>query len=342
MEENTITEEIATYLNRFMAFKDNDQPLAIALWVLHTHTFGDSFPFGPWTTPYLYVHSSESRSGKTTLIELLEPLVLNAERATDMTSSSMFRLIETVQPALFVDEVDAVFNGAKNEGMRGVLNGGYKRGGYVWRTTGGEPEKFNTFCAKLLAGIDNGQMPETVHSRCLPIHLRRMENVADRETYYPWLAGPDSEALGAAIVEFIREYGQKGNLQYLPKPIEGINPRNFEVVMPLLQIAHYLGIEDTAREAFHRLFTTVAVRETTETIVLRRIKELFDTRNTDRLHSATICAELEGGWNGKLLAKRITEPLEIGSPTVFTTDGRTSRGYYRWQFETAFKAYLGE
>jgi hypothetical protein len=338
-----ITDTITTYLNRFMSFRDEDQPLTIALWVLHTYTFSESFPWGPWTTPYLYVHSSESRSGKTTLIDLLEPIVLNAERATDMSSAAMFRLIETVQPALFIDEVDTLWSGAKNETMRSTLNGGYKRGGYTWRSVGGEAVKFNTFCPKLLAGIDNGHLPETVGSRCLPIELTRMPTNAATETYYAHLAGPEAEAVSDAIVDFISEYAQHvSSDQYTPKPIDGLNPRHFEIVMPLLQVAHYLNIEEEARAMFLRIFATKPRKDTTEAASLRIIRNLFDELHTEKLHTATICVALGEGWNGKLLGKRITEPLEIGSPTTFGWNGRTAKGYYRFQFEAAFNAHLGD
>ena len=126
--EATILDRVQNHLTRFMQFENPAYPLLISLWAIHTHTFSESFPMTPWTTPYLYVYSETPGAGKSKLIEILEPLVLNPEKAEDLTSAAMFRLIESVHPTLFVDEVDTVFNGgAKHDDLRRTLNTGYKQ-----------------------------------------------------------------------------------------------------------------------------------------------------------------------------------------------------------------------
>lgn len=175
----TIIEEIQSYVGKYVQM-GKEESLAVALWVLHTWTFSPALP-SPYTTPYLYIHSAERRSGKTRLLEVLETIIRNPLRAADVTSPVLFRAIETMNPTLLLDEVDAIWSGAKNEELRGVLNAGYKRGGYVYRVERSEPRQFNVFGPKALAGIDNAMLPDTVRDRCIPIHMHR-QNAGDRKS----------------------------------------------------------------------------------------------------------------------------------------------------------------
>lgn len=347
-----IIAEIREYLNRYMVFPNEDQSFAVALWALSTWTFSPAFPRTPWTTPYLYIHSEESRSGKTLLLDLLEPITLNPERAVDMTSSVLFRLIEKIQPTLLIDEVDAIWSGAKNEAMRGVLNGGYKRNGYVWRTVPGpdgpEPTKFGTFSPKILAGIDNGMLPETIQSRCIPIHLRRVGKLNEngeleapdgttREIFYEYMAGPVAAELVPKVDQWVRENGEK-IIGYLPKPTPGMNPRAWEVCMPLVQLAAAAGMETEAREALARLTAPQPVKDTPGIAMLRAIKTAFDEADTDRLFTDVLLAATEFS-SGKLLSKRL-EQYEVGPTNGITIRNKRGKGYYRHQFTDAWERYL--
>jgi putative DNA primase/helicase len=339
--ETQITRRIEDYLKTYMAMSD-EQAFAVSLWVLHTWTFSDSFPRRPWTTPYLYVHSAEKQSGKTLLIDLLESLVLNPERAVDMTSSVLFRLIESVQPTLFIDEVDTIWSGAKNEAMRGVLNGGYKHGGYVWRTVPGpdgpEPQKFGTFSPKLLAGIDNSMLPDTIADRCIPIKLRRKRADDQRRIYYSFEAGPIAEQLANEINEWMQAHAE-AIIDSLPEPMTDVSPRAFEIAMPLLQIARADRREKEARQVLASLLNSREERESEGTRLLRSILELFESRKVDRVTSAELLAHL-GITHGKILGTKL-RPYEIGPTHMFLVNGnKKERGYYRHQFEDAFARYL--
>lgn len=356
--EPNIIEKIESYLNTYMVFPDPAQARTVALWVLHTWTFSESFPFSPMATPYLYINSETPRSGKTLLIDLLEPIVLNPERGADMTGSVMFRLIEKIRPTLFVDEVDTLFQqgGAKNEPMRNVLNSGYKWSGYTWRNVGGEPEKFKTFCAKLLAGINNGKLPETVETRSIFINLRRVTSVnaegeivapdgSTREIYYAFMAEEAADQLVKDIQAFMA--GWIAHYQrYTPKPIAGMEPRQWEIAFPLVQVAHEVdrqtgrtGIEDAIREMLKVIIAPRQDKEKPEVALLRAIKKAFDDEKTDRLFTETLCAYLGEGWNGKRLGPALRK-LGVGPSTTLTIKNRTLKGYIKAQFAQAWEDYL--
>lgn len=347
-----IVDEIVEYLNTYMVFANPCHPRVIALWVLHTYTFGDSFPMGPMTTPYLYINSTEPGCGKTLLIDLLSPIARNSEVGADMTASVIFHLIESIRPSLFIDEVDTIWSGAKNEATRNVVNSGYKHSGYTWRQQGKETVKFRTFGPKLLAGIDNGHLPDTVASRSIEIMLEKVAKLNDegqlvapdgstREIYYSFMAEEIAEGINRKIEAFIATWAANYS-RYMPKPIPGLGTRQFEIAFPLLQVAHAVGIEEEAREWMKIVFTPKPAKDTPAQALLRSIRKAFDEAETDKLHSAMIVAQLNEeapGWNTKLLSARLKGLVE-GSPATIWIGNRQAKGYYRHQFEKAFAAQL--
>jgi hypothetical protein len=142
----------------------------VVLWIAHTHALA-AFEVTPF-------RSAEKRSGKTRLLEVLHELVPSPWQAVQPTEAVLFRKIEEQQPTLLLDEVDAIFKGpptSRTEGLRAMLNAGYRRGAIVDRcnstAAGVNLVKFRVFCPKVLAGI--GTLPDTVNDRCIPIILAR-------------------------------------------------------------------------------------------------------------------------------------------------------------------------
>ncbi len=62
-----LLERLAWFIRRYVALSE-DQPILIALWIVHTHTLAAAD-----TTPYLNIKSAEKRSEKTRLLEVLSP-----------------------------------------------------------------------------------------------------------------------------------------------------------------------------------------------------------------------------------------------------------------------------
>lgn len=339
--------EIVNYLNTYMVFQTSDQPLALALWAVHTYTFDPSFPRSPWLTPYMYVNSNGPACGKSVLLELLEGIVRNPVTAGSLTASSLYRLVGDVKPTIMLDEVDTIaWNGA-DEGLRNTYNTGYKHNGFTYRTEGGEAVKFHTFAAKLLAGIrdDRNEIPRTILTRAIPINLAPKPADAEVEPFYSFMAGPVAEELAARIRIWVKQ-NALAIAEYMPKPDERLHSRQFELAFSLLGIARVAGCEQEAREAIIRLLAPEPEKERPEVRVFRIIKEAFDNQETeigigDKIHTATICAAL-GGINGKALSG-ILRPRGIdGNNTVqvgVKADGKPDvrKGYWRHQFVETWK-----
>ena len=98
--------------------------LTTALWAIGTHAaqLFDCYP-------YVALLSAAKRSGKTRLMEALEPLVRDPWRGTAPSPAALYRMLET-GPTLMLDEVE-VFNG-KNKSettqiLLAVLNAGHRK-----------------------------------------------------------------------------------------------------------------------------------------------------------------------------------------------------------------------
>jgi putative DNA primase/helicase len=139
---------------------------ATALWVLHTYLIACFV-----ISPRLAVTSPEKGCGKTTLLDILSRLVRRALSAANVTPAAIFRVVETHQPTLLIDEADTFL--ANNDELRGILNSGHRRGGSVIRTIGDdhEPRQFSTWAPAAIAMI--GRLPDTLNDRSIVISLRR-------------------------------------------------------------------------------------------------------------------------------------------------------------------------
>jgi hypothetical protein len=143
---------------------------AIALWNAHTYVYETAT-----ATPYLHPYSPEPGSGKTTLLDVLELVARDAVQADNLTEAVLFRMIDTLHPTLLFDEVDAVFgkkNSDSTEGIRQVLNSGYRRGKSVWRCVGPTHQlaHFDVYCPKATAGLH--ELPATLAHRSIPIAMK--------------------------------------------------------------------------------------------------------------------------------------------------------------------------
>jgi len=337
-------EEIDKFLRRFVIFSDDAHAEVIALWVLHTWAFDAAY-----ATPYIYVHSAEPQSGKTRTMEVTQLLARESISAGNISAAGLFSVIGSSAPAVFIDEVDAVFTGAANEELRGVLNSGYKQGGNVMRFVGKlsedgtrEVASFSTFCPKMLVGIDNGAMPDTIRDRCIPLQLKRKKTSQEVERYLPRIVEPQAEELRRKIEAWATKNIER-ILSVDPntiKALEGVSDRAFEIAEPLLILARVAGgkqAENRARKALTSLLAGQAPKLSPGIQALQAAKELLDEAKMDRLSSAILAAHL--GVSPKKLGV-LLQPYGITPSTIRFPSGEKVKGYYRRDFQDAWERYL--
>jgi 5S rRNA maturation endonuclease (ribonuclease M5) len=168
-ELSPLLDEIVAYMLRFIVLS-GVQADAIALWVVHTHVF-----VAADATPYVQVTSAEKRSGKSRLLDVLEPLVREPMKVISPTEAVLFRMIDATRPTVLIDEYDTIFKNKDYEGLRAILNAGFQPGTLVPRLlpvgNSFQLQTFDVFSPKALAGI--GELPETISDRSIRIELKR-------------------------------------------------------------------------------------------------------------------------------------------------------------------------
>lgn len=333
---NDILARVQAHLERYVGFANPAHPLALSLWILHTHAFDAAY-----VTPYIYVSSVDPGAGKTTLMDTMSDLARNPVASANISASYLFRKVDVERPSLFIDEVDTIYGGAKNEELRSVLNSGYLYNGKTTKTVNGEPTDFSTFCPKMLGGIDNGRLPETVADRCIRVRLRKLsgDTLAAKR-----IARRNIKKLARdeSLAELRHELARWASIETIdalsdiePPIIEGLSARQWDIAEPLMQIAHMFHVADEARAAITAIFAGEKV-ETEETRILRCAQELFEETTSDRITTNTL-AEIVGYTPDRL--SRTLAPLGIKARPMKVA-GSTVRGYFRPEFESAWERYL--
>ncbi|MEW6322534.1 MAG: DUF3631 domain-containing protein [Acidobacteriota bacterium] len=337
---------VTGYLRRYVVLSD-DQIVAVALWVAHTHAFEAAD-----CTPYLQITSATKRAGKTRLLEVLEPIVARPWFTGRTSAAALMRKIDAQRSTLLLDESDAAFNsdGEYGEALRGQLNLGYRRRGSstvcVGQGTKIEARDFSTFSPKAIAGI--GQLPPTVADRAIRIELRRKTT---DEPCARWRdrdgtaeARPISESLArwAGYAVEVLSAARPG----LPR---ALSDRAADVWEPLLAIADLAGSEwaERARRAAIALSGTPDDGDINVEL-LHDIARIFEEERSTFLDSTTLAsklaAQVDRPWadwrQGRgITPKAIAERLKGFSIVPVRNAEGSARGYRRDQFDDALARY---
>jgi hypothetical protein len=345
----TVLDAVRVLVRRYVVMTD-EQQTAIALWTFHTHALDAAT-----ATPYLSITSAEMESGKTRLLEALEPLVARPWLTGRVTAAVLPRRIEAETPTLLLDESDAAFKGEKEyaEALRGVLNSGHRRSGKTTLCVGQGAsmsyKNFSTFCPKAIAGI--GELPDTVASRSIPIRLQRRapgEHVAD---FFADDAEAEAEPLKVAMAS-LADYSLETLRHTRPERLEGLRDRAFDCWRPLLAITELAGGNWPTRARQAALVLSGSVKASHESDSVKLLRDLHGILRPDRLRlpSTVICEELHAieespwvEWYGKPLTVRglakLLSRYDI-EPKAFRFGEHTLRGYERAWFEDVWVRYL--
>jgi hypothetical protein len=246
---------------------------------------------------------------------------------------------------ILFDEVDAIFNpknGGNNEDLRALLNAGYKRSATIARCVGDakniKVERFPVYAPAALAGIA-GNMPPTITTRAITIHMRRRrpdEPVEPfRERHVAHQARPLREQLAAWIDTTTTQLHDA-----IPTMPNGVTDRAAEIWEPLLAIADTAGDHwpTTARNACRHFVLNAGPQPTSTGVrLLADLRELFTRAGTGRMTTTDLLAALhdldESPWadlHGKPLdARRLGS--ELGKYGVRSKDikinGHSIKGY---------------
>ena len=350
-----LLDEVRAYIDRFIAFPDEHCLTAVALWAAHAHMIEHFY-----TTPRLALLSPEAGSGKTRVLEVLEPLVTSPMMSLSASPAAVFRTLSDRQITLLFDECDTIFSRRgkddSNEDLRALLNAGYRRGARIPRCVGPKHEvvEFPVFCAVALAGI--GSLPDTIMSRSIIIKMRRRAPSELVEQFRERWHHPEGYALRDRLALWAESAGRSAG-DAAPDMPRGVVDRPAECWEPLLAVADAAGGHwpDTSRAA---CVTLVAVAQ--ERRVSLGIRLLGDLRavlgDDDAIHTEIALERLcdaddsrlgaDAPWaelHGKGLTTRGLASLlgNYGIHSKLVRIGTTvKRGYRREDLWDAWQRYL--
>lgn len=345
-----LLERVEKVLRRYIVLPSDAARDALALFVLHTWAIE-----GAHATPYMLVISPEKGSGKSRLLEVLELLVRAPWPCLSASEAALFRRIERDTPTLLLDEIDAIFKSSTEatEPIRAVLNGGNRRGACASRCVGKGTDMqvvdFSIYCAKVLAGIDTGHVPETVVDRSVVIHMQRRRPDERVERLRMRLVEQRVQKLRAELERWAQEHVERLAAADPSLP-DDLSDRQADAWEPLLAIADTAadGWPERARKAAHVL----SDRETAAsrgTMLLAAIRDALG--DAPAIFTTNILEEINnddelpfGGWSdGKGLDARglskLLKPYGLG-PTTVRQSEKVAKGYKRADLAEAFARYL--
>jgi hypothetical protein len=344
-----LLDKVAAWTGRYLSVPSEHCITVITLWAAHTHA-ADAF----YVTPRLIVDSAEPESGKTRVLELLNLIVRAPIFTMNTTIAALYRRLAGEPRTILLDETDAVFakGAAQNhEDLRALLNAGYKRGATVDRCVGDGASmtvaEFPVFAPAALAGIA-GNMPATITTRAVTIHMRRRapdEHIAE---FLEEDAAEEAAPLREELAAWASSAQLKGARPVMPA---GVTDRKAEVWRALLAVADAAGGDwpGWARTACRHF--VLAADPTELSLGTRLLADLRDVfRDRDAMPTADILDALmaidEAPWlsmyGRPIDARRLSRMLGKYQvkPKVIRIGDSTPRGYTREQLADLWRRYL--
>jgi hypothetical protein len=335
------------YLLREYSEMKQHEFIAVALWTLHTHVYSRFMH-----TPRLALTSPVRGCGKTNALDVLETLVATASKTDSITAAALCQEIDRRHPTMLLDEADNL--GLLRDGLlRAIVNAGHKRGG---RRSISQRE-YSLFAPMAYAAIGTtATLPLPLLQRSIVINMERHDGTRPLKRFD---SGNPDPALGATYLEVLR-WARTVTLELNPIMPEGLRNRSADNWRPLFAVADALGWGEKARAAAME-FAKSHQDEDVPVTLLRDIRDLFDERRFDRLWSETIIDYLvnldDAPWSewrgvqGDQQPRRLTQAQLADTLRLFgirprtvwlrnrRPDSRSKKGYYRSQFEQAWRSY---
>jgi Protein of unknown function (DUF3631) len=343
-----LLDELATAIRRYIVMPDHSHDVC-ALWTVHTYLL-DHFLI----SPRLAIRSPAPGCGKTTLLDVLEQLVLRPLQTSGATAPVLFRVIEACRPTVLLDEGNKAL--ANNLELLAVLNDGHRRGGQTLRNVAVgddyEPRAFSTYSAMAIAFLKH--LPPELHDRSVAIEMRRAlpgERIEQfRIDRVDHLAN-----LARKIARWTQDHAARIGAADPVMP-SGIYNREADNWRPLLAIAAAAGGEwpKRASDAAEHCHAAADVDNRSQLETL-----LADIRGVSRGKTEAPSADLvnhlvaleghpwaEMGNSGKPLTQnrlaRMLKPLGILPEAIWigSSTGKALKGYVFAHFKEAFDRYL--
>lgn len=127
LEPKRLLKELKSQFALYIEFPEIECYDFFPLWIIGTylHPLFKAYP-------YVYVGGIKE-TGKTKVLNVCSCLGFNSIFSGNMSSASLFRLIQNNRCSLFIDESEKLSNPQRAEDFRNILLNGYKQGSFIYR-----------------------------------------------------------------------------------------------------------------------------------------------------------------------------------------------------------------
>jgi len=239
---NEIFCKIRDYIKDHVYYQSSAVYQILSLWIMGTYVFKifDSYP-------YIWLNGPMS-SGKSLLIDVLEPIVFNGHAVSGITAPALFKTVHYNNVTLIIDEAEKFGSKESNSDIKCLLNRGYRKNSKVTRCCGGKKiETYNSYGPKLLACIN--QVDPVLASRCILIQSVKKSEAVNLKRLRPGTLGTLHEELRGDQYVFAMRNASKIHETYLKVDDlidipAFIANRDLDLFEPLLCIAHIIDEEN--------------------------------------------------------------------------------------------------
>ena len=348
-----LLDEITGWISGYV-FTAGESVDAITLWAVSTW-FVESIYFAP----LLSILSPTKQAGKTLIIDLLEWICRKPVRTSGVgiTPAVIFRLNEDSQPTFLVDEAEKLAGKNSDEGIIGLLNEGYRRGGKVHRcgdkSNQFKVEEFDAFGFRLLASIK--PLWDTILDRSIVIRMTRKPRNQNIRRFKAQEVQAEGSILAQKILRFVNDNTKdlQALLAETPQP-KSLSDRGCDNWSPLFAVAQLAGDdwlkralssakalnnaaedEDRAEKLIHDIHRIFKKEKCPEAIKSGDLKERLDELESSPWGDY-------GGGKGistnKLAA--LLRPFEVRPRQGWTQNGNNTRGYWLKDLIKLFEVYI--
>ncbi len=328
--------EIQEIFDSYVIFPTPEARDAVTLWALHTHVC-DVFE----STPRLAVLSNEPASGKTRVLELLEHLVPNPMMATNTHAAVIWRKIDQSSRAtIILDEIDTVFgrNGSAsaNQGLRSIINAGYRQGATVPRCVGSDSFKeFDVFAPVAMAGL--GILPETIMTRSIVVRMKRRKGNQEIRPFRMRFARTQMACAKLALEEWSQDCCRQLGMIFPDMPVKD---RQADIWEPLFAIAALAGgpWPERIKNACIEMIKDEDDQDSAGDQLMRDLFGIFELSEHDRMFTVDMLTALyaTGRWQEDSMDPRTLSRVlgEYGiTPGTVRQGDQTARGYKAADFK---------
>jgi hypothetical protein len=317
-------DRVVAFNRRFVHHADDSTHDLIALWVAHTY----GMPVWDWTGR-LYITAPQPGCGKSTQADVMALLSADALPASSVSGPGLFRAISAGPPTVFLDEAEnqfSAYGGRDTEIVTAVVNGGYKRGAFVVRSESNVPVRHSTFAPLCIIGVDNGRLPDTTRSRCIPV---RMTPGADCERFRSrahkdFAAEVATRFADAAIDWQIAECGTM---------------RQADLWEALYSVANAAGGDWPKRCAVAAERHVWDRKPSTSGLTLATVRDWFREHDRDRVTSSVLADYLSANDELPRITPKALAPIMAGY-RVYPTKSNGSMTYWRRDLAPVFARWL--